>query len=144
MAALHLGGVDRSALGRVKERRMNGLEVVELEPETFWSKLLKGRKVENAYREVNNLVASSPIFQIYHDGVLAVIRQYGLTFETARPQLVEMYRKVVRHFIKNGELKGLDAEHVERLGELCGLSLELMAEINAEEIAKIKSGSAAT
>ena len=116
---------------------MNGLEVVELEPETFWSKLLHGRKVENAYREVNNLIASSPIFQIYHDGVLAVIRQYGLTFEVARPRLIEIYRKVVRHFAKNGELTGLDAEHVERLGELCGLSLELMAEINAEELSKL-------
>src|SRR5215212_10475258 len=115
---------------------MNGLDVVELEPETFWSRLISGRKVDNAYREVNNLVASSPIFQIYHDGVLAIIRAYGLTFETARPHLIEVYRKVVRHFAKNGELKGLDAEHVERLGELCGLSLELMAEINAEELAK--------
>jgi hypothetical protein len=123
---------------------MNGLEVVELEPETFWGKLLKGRNVENAYREVNNLIASSPIFQIYHDGVLAVIRQYGLTFEVARPRLIEIYRKVVRHFAKDGELKGLDAEHVERLGELCGLSLELMAEINAEELARLKSGSAAS
>jgi hypothetical protein len=123
---------------------MNGLEVVDLEPETFWSKLLSGRKVDNAYRQVNNLVATSPIFQIYHDGVLAVIRQYGLTFEDARPRLIPMYRTVLRHFVKNGELKGLDAEHVERLGELFGFTLEFMAELNAEELAKIKAEAAST
>ena len=96
--------------------------------------------IENAYREVNNLVASSPIFQIYHDGVQAVLRPYGLTFEAARPRLLEMYRTVLRHYVKGGELKGLDAEHVERLGELFGLSHELMAEVNAEELSKLEAG----
>ena len=118
---------------------MNGLEVVELEPESFWSRLVSGRRVENAYRAVNNLVATSPIFQIYHDGVLAVLRPYGLTFEAARPRLVELYVTVLRHFAKNGELKGLDAEHVERLGELFGFSHELMAELNERELAKLKT-----
>lgn len=125
---------------------MNGLEVVELEPESFWTRLFSGRKTENAYRQVNNLVASSPIFQIYHDGVLAVIRQYGLTFETARPRLVEIYKKVLPHYIKNGKLEGLDAEHMERLGELFGFSYELIAELNEAELSRLRasSGSSAT
>ncbi len=117
---------------------MNGLEPIELEPESTMARLLGRRKQENAYRQVNNLVASSPIFQIYHDGVLAVLRSYNITLEEARPRLLVMYRAVVRHFAKGGKLEGLDAEHVERLGELFGLSLELMADVNTEELAKLK------
>src|SRR6185369_7626844 len=116
---------------------MNGLEEVELEPESSLARLMGRRKTENAYRQVNNLVANSPIFQIYHDGVLAVIRSYGLDFETARPRLLEIYRTVLRHFAKDGKLEGLDAEHVERLGELFGFSLEYMAEVNKAELAKL-------
>ena len=102
------------------------------------ARLFGRRKTENAYRQVNNLVASSPIFQIYHDGVLAVLRSYGLDFEGARPRLIELYRRVLRHFAKDGKLEGLDAEHVERLGELFGFSYEFMAELNAEELAGLK------
>jgi hypothetical protein len=120
---------------------MNGLEEVELEPESTFARLLGRRNVENAYRKVNNLVANSPIFQIYHDGVLAVIRSYGLDFEVARPRLLELYRTVLRHYAKDGKLEGLDAEHVERLGELFGFSLDYMAEINKAELAKLQSSS---
>ncbi len=115
---------------------MNGLETVELEPESRFARLLGRRKTENAYRQVNNLIANSPIFQVYHDGVLAVLRDYGLTFESARPRLLESYKTVLAHFQKGGKLEGLDAEHVERLGELYGLSHELMAQVNREELAK--------
>src|SRR3954447_17684171 len=101
---------------------MNGLETVELEPESTVGRLIGKRKVENAYRQVNNLVAASPIFQLYHDGVLAVLRSYGITLEQARPRLIPLYVTVLRHFAKNGKLEGLDAEHVERLGELFGFS----------------------
>jgi hypothetical protein len=118
---------------------MNGLETVELEPESTLARLLGRRKTENAYREVNNLVANSPIFQIYHDGVEAVLRSYGLTLAEARPRLVEIYRRVVRHFAKDGKLEGLDHEHVERLGELFGFSLDFIAELNEEELAKLRS-----
>ena len=116
---------------------MNGLEEVELEPESTVGRLFGRRNVENAYRKVNNLVANSPIFQIYHDGVLAVIRSYGIDFETARPRLLEIYTKVLRHFAKDGKLEGLDAEHVERLGELFGFSHEMMEKLNGEELAKL-------
>src|SRR3954469_21761410 len=108
---------------------MNGLEEVELEPESPLARLMGRHKTENAYRQVNNLVANSPIFQIYHDGVLAILRSYGITLEDARPRLLEMYKTVVAHFAKNGKLEGLDAEHVERLGELFGFSLDYMAEV---------------
>jgi hypothetical protein len=116
---------------------MNGLEPVELEPESTLGRLMGRRNTENAYRQVNNLVAGSPIFQIYHDGVLAVLRSYGLDFEVARPRLVELYTRVLRHYAKEGRLEGLDAEHVERLGELFGFSHEMMAKLNGEELAKL-------
>jgi hypothetical protein len=66
-----------------------------------------------------------------------MLRSYGLDFESARPRLVELYVKVLRHFAKDGKLEGLDAEHVERLGELFGFSLDFMAKLNADELAKI-------
>ena len=117
----------------------NGLEEVVLDPETFWGRFFGKKYEENAMRRVNNLVAGSPIFQIYHDGVLAVVRQYGMTLQDARPGLTEIYLKVLRYFIKDGKLTGLDAEHVNRLGELFGFTREDMDRLDAEELAKHKS-----
>ena len=118
---------------------MNGLQEIELIQPTFFQRLFRSRIEENAYRQVNNLVAHSPIFQIYHDGIEAVLRPYGIKLADARARLTEMYLTVLRHFAKNGELTGLDAEHVERLGELCGFSKEYMAELNSAELAKLKA-----
>ena len=73
-----------------------------------------------------------------HDGVLAVVRQYGMTLEDARPGLTELYRKVLPHFVKDGKLSGLDAEHVNRLGELFGFTREYMDKLDAEELAKLR------
>lgn len=117
----------------------NGLEEVELDPESFWGRLFGKKYEQNALRRVNNLVAGSPIFQIYHDGVLAVLRSYGFTLESARPGLTELYRQVVRHYAKDGKLTGLDAENVNRLGELFGFSPDLMKKIDDEELAKLRS-----
>ena len=117
----------------------NGLEEVELEPETFWGRFFGNKYEANAMRRVNNLVAGSPIFQIYHDGVLAVVRQYGMTLDDAKPGLTVIYRQVLGHYIKDGKLTGLDAEHVNRLGELFGFSREEMDTLDAEELAKARS-----
>jgi hypothetical protein len=119
----------------------NGLDEVELDPETFWGRFFGNKYEENAMRRVNNLVASSPIFQIYHDGVLAVVRQYGMTLDDARPGLTELYRKVFPHFVKDGKLSGLNAENVNRLGELFGFTREDMDKLDAEELAKLRSSS---
>lgn len=108
---------------------MNGLEEVELIPQGRLSRLISGKNKENAYREVNNLVATSPIFQIYHDGVLAVLRGYGLTLEAARPRLIELFTTVVRHFAADGELSDLDFQHVDRLADLFGFDQALRAEL---------------
>lgn len=117
----------------------NGLDEVELDPETFWGRFFGKKYEENAMRRVNNLVAASPIFQIYHDGVLAVVRQYGMTLADARPGLTVLYRKVFAHYVKDGKLTGLDAEHMNRLGELFGFSREEMDRLDSEELAKLGS-----
>lgn len=114
----------------------NGLEEVELDPESFWGRFFGKKYEENAMRRVNNLVASSPIFQIYHDGVLAVVRQYGMTLADARAGLIEIYRKVLVHYVKDGKLTGLDAEHMNRLGELFGLTRADMDKLDAEELSR--------
>jgi hypothetical protein len=118
---------------------MNGLEEVELIPQGRLSRLLSGKNKENAYREVNNLVATSPIFQIYHDGVLAVLRGYGITLEAARPQLIELFTKVLRHFAADGELSDLDFQHVDRLADLFGFDQALRAELINTTLPAIKA-----
>lgn len=118
---------------------MNGLEVVELIPQGRMSRLVKGKLEENAYREVNNLLATSPIFQVYHDGVLAVLRAYGITFETARPRLIEIFKKVLHHFGAKGELTDLDRQHMERLGDLFGFTEEFSHELIDETMPELKA-----
>ena len=118
---------------------MNGLEVVELIPQGRLSRLISGKNQENAYREVQNLVATSPIFQIYHDGVLAVLRGYGMTLEVARPRLIELFTKVLRHFAADGELTDLDHQHIDRLADLFGFDQALRSELINSTLPAIKA-----
>lgn len=118
---------------------MNGLEEVELIPQGRLGRLFGKKIEENAYREVNNMLAASPIFQIYHDGVLAVLRSYGLTFESARPRLIEIYTKVLGHFGRSGELTELDRQHMERLAELFGIPVEVALQINADTLPALRA-----
>lgn len=118
---------------------MHGLEEIELIPTTRWQRLTGKLPKENVFRQVNNLIASSPIFQIYHDGILAILRSHGMTLEQGRDELVKMYTTVLRHYGKAGELSERHADEIDRLGELMGLSKELMKEIDTRELAKLKS-----
>jgi hypothetical protein len=108
---------------------MNGLEEIELIPQGRMGRFFGKKLEENAYREVNNLVATSPIFQIYHDGVLAVLRGYGITLDQARPRLIEMFTKVLEHFAKDGDLSDLDHQHIDRLADLFGFPQPLREEL---------------
>lgn len=110
---------------------MNGFEHVDIQPRTMLDKILGRRKHEVARVHVQNVLASQPIFQVYHDGVVAILRGYGLTTEDAKPWLTEIYQSVLKFHLAQGKLAPKDEQAIERLGELFGFSHEYMAELNA-------------
>ncbi len=118
---------------------MHGLEEIELIPTSRWQRLMGKQPPENVFRQVNNLIATSPIFQIYHDGILAILRSHGLTLAGSRDDLIKIYVTVLRHYGASGELTERHADEVDRLGELMGFSKELMNEIDTRELARLKS-----
>ena len=118
---------------------MHGLEEIELIPTSRWQRLMGKQPPENVFRQVNNLVAGSPIFQIYHDGILAILRSHGMTLEAGRDDLIRIYIKVLVFYGKNGELTERLADEIDRLGELMGFSKELMKEIDTRELSKLKA-----
>jgi hypothetical protein len=124
---------------RVKTRRMHGLQEIELIPTSRWQRLMGRQPRENVFRQVNNLICGSPIFQIYHDGILAILRSHGMTLEEGRNELIEIYVTVLRHYGGSGELTERHADEIDRLGELMGFSKELMKEIDTRELAKLKT-----
>ena len=117
---------------------MHGLEEIELIPTTRFKRFMGKQPPENVFRQVNNLIAGSPIFQIYHDGILAILRSHGMTLDEGRSELIEIYTKVLRHYGKDGTLTERQADEIDRLGELMGFSKELMKEIDTRELAKLK------
>src|SRR5262245_36454084 len=100
---------------------MNGFEVVELEKPSLLGKLFGKKIAENGYREVQNLVATAPIFQIFDADVGNVLARHGVTREVAAPRLAEMYATVARHFAKDGSLSQIDLDQLDRLRTLFGL-----------------------
>ena len=120
---------------------MNGCEVQELDEKGLVSRLISGRNRDNAIREVNNVLATQPIYQIYHDGIEAILRGYKMTLEDAKEGLLDIYTTVLRHFGSNGELTAKDADQLDRLRILFGLPEDEIEELNKIELARFKSES---
>ena len=113
----------------------------ELEDEGLVSRIVSGRNRTNAMREVNNVLATQPIYQIYHDGIEAILRGYKMTLQDAKDGLLDIYTKVLRHFGSTGELTAKDADQLDRLRILFGLPEDEIAELNNRVLDQLKESS---
>jgi hypothetical protein len=83
---------------------MNGLEIIDEKTPGFTDKLLRREPKENAYVEINNMIASAPLEQIARDDIDRVLAQHGISQAGARSRLMFIYSQVLRYFVRDFQL----------------------------------------
>ena len=101
---------------------MNGFEPVPLKEAGLFGRLLKRKLSANAYAEIQNLLAGTPIREVPDDVVDRILFEYELTLVDARPQLREMYTTALRYFVHDLELADAEIEDLKRLKHLFNLT----------------------
>ncbi len=94
---------------------MNGLQLIDLTDATFMDKVLRREPRENAFVEINNLLACVPIFGLDRETINRSLEKYGISQDESRSRLLNFYSIVLKHFLGNEDL---DKSQVERLHHL--------------------------
>ena len=115
---------------------MNGLEPIDPPELTVLERVTGKKRRELALVQVQNMIATQPIYQIYHDGIEAVLRSAKLTLADVRPELLELYKRVLAFYTKDGTLTAVDADKVDRLRILMGLGEEHVRALHDAAISK--------
>jgi hypothetical protein len=113
---------------------MNGLEVIDLQPAGFLANLLGRRPKENAFLEIQNVVASLPIYHISEDAVAACLARYGITRAEAQPRLLNIYSQVLDDFIKDLLISDDEVEQLRHLATIFKLSADEVSHIHTEMV----------
>lgn len=66
---------------------MNGLEIIDEKDPSLADKLLRREPRENAYIEINNVIASAPIEQVTKDDIDRILADHKISSEQARSRL---------------------------------------------------------
>lgn len=110
---------------------MNGCEVVELRRPGFFYRLLGRKLKDNAYLEIQNLLAKAPIGQMAPESVTETLGSYGIALASAVPRLKELYATVLRYFLRDSDLSDAELEDLRRLRNLFGLTDQDVKEVEA-------------
>lgn len=113
---------------------MNGLEVVELRRPGLFQRLLGWRVKENAYLEIQNQLASTPIKQLPESVVIETLESYRIPLAAAKPRLKKLYETVFRHFLSDAEISDAELEDLRRLRTLFGLTDQDITEIEKASV----------
>ncbi len=94
---------------------MNGLQIIDLKEASFMDKVLRREPRENAFVEINNLLACVPIFKLDREGIDQSLKKYGVSHAKARSRLLNFYSIIMKYFLLDSKL---DASELERLHHL--------------------------
>jgi hypothetical protein len=101
---------------------LNGIDEVPLR-EPGWIERLLGKKPrDNAFLEIRNLLARTPIRELSPAQVEQVLAGYGLTPEEAEPQFKNLYAMVLRNAVRDFELTDEEMAELSHLRRVFGLS----------------------
>ncbi|NNE97456.1 MAG: hypothetical protein HKN25_00410 [Pyrinomonadaceae bacterium] len=113
---------------------MNGLEIVDLKESNFLQKILRREPRENAFFEINNLLASVPILELDKASIDSRLEKYGVSKEDARSRLNNMYSIILAHFVKDWELTNRQRKSLAHLQHLLSLDRQEISSINSSTI----------
>lgn len=94
---------------------MNGLQIIDLTDATFMDKVLRREPRENAFVEINNLLACVPIFGLDRETINRSLEKYEISHDESRSRLLNFYSIILNHFLGNDDL---DKSEIKRLHHL--------------------------
>jgi hypothetical protein len=101
---------------------MHGLQFIDATEPGLADRLLGRKPKENAFIEINNIVASVPAAELTRDCIAERLEAHGITADEARPRLLSLYAQVLRNYIQGGVVTEEAAATLARLRELFGLN----------------------
>jgi Chloroplast envelope transporter len=113
---------------------MNGLEIIDLNKGSFMQRLLKKEPKENAYVEINNLIAATPTTNIDKQHISSILERYKLSNEKAKSRLIGIYTQILKHFLKDFRISDGEHEELQRLQEVLWLDKNEASWINSAVI----------
>jgi len=94
----------------------------------FFQRLFRQVKRENAYVEINNLLADHPVEQITRQEIRGILDKYGL--EKADPQRKrELMKPMLAHVLIDGVIDEQEQQQLDHLCEILNLPREVVQEL---------------
>lgn len=94
---------------------MNGLNIIELTESSFMDKVLRREPRENAFVQINNLLACVPIFKLDRESINKHLEKHDIEHEKARSRLLNFYTLVLKHFLNDANLDNRELERLHHL-----------------------------
>lgn len=100
---------------------MNGFSLRPLKAPGFLSRLLGIRIKENAFIEIENLLATREIASLIPADIEGILASYKVRPGRARKRLVPTFKTVLEHFASDSSISDEEADNLRRLRDLFGL-----------------------
>jgi hypothetical protein len=89
---------------------------IELKQPGFFQRLFGQQPEQNAFAEINNLLASKPVSEIMIQEVAAIAEKYGVDiYKKFSSQLRDLYAIYVRHCVKDHSFSAAEQEELRQL-----------------------------
>jgi hypothetical protein len=100
---------------------MNGLEIIDLKKASFMDRVLRRQPRENAFVEINNLLACVPVMKLDRESIDRCLEKYEITHEKARSRLLNFYSIVLKNFLLDTRLEARELEKLHHLKHIFSL-----------------------
>jgi envelope transporter Tic110 len=115
---------------------MNGFEIAELSQPGVFARLLGRKSKQDAYLEIQNLLAITPIGDLPLDAISKILSRYRIRPAEAASALRDIYATVLRHFLPDVELSEAEVADLRRLRDLFGLTDQDILQIEEQIVHK--------
>lgn len=110
---------------------MNGLQIIDLKESTFMDKLMRREPRENAFLEINNLLATVPILKLDKESIDKRLSKYKITPEKARSRLVYFYTIILKHFVRDYDISDSEYERLRHLQHILSIDSKEIGSIHS-------------
>jgi len=94
---------------------MNGLQIIDLNEASFMDKLLRREPQENAYVEINNLLACVPILRLDREAIEKCLEKHRIEYAEGNSRLLNFYSIILKYFLGDSNLEQAELEKLHHL-----------------------------
>lgn len=94
---------------------MNGFTIVELSRPGLLRRLVGGKPRENAFAEIQNLLATRPLSDLAAADIINILSAYQIPREDAMPTLIGFYEQVIRYYAHDATISGEERQGLKQL-----------------------------